>query len=224
MKETKKSPAVKTDVPVAVVRRLPRYHRILGELIRKGKMRTNSAELSALMGTTASQIRQDFNYFGGYGQQGYGYNVRYLHEKIGDLLGVNEGFGAVILGAGHLGCALVNSHMFERRGVARLAMFDVDPRLIGTEINGVPVLDVRELPDYCRTHRVAIGVLTTPKTEAEGVARTIAEAGVGGIWNFSNMELSLPDYPDVIIENIHLGDSLMQLCFALKLKNTTGEN
>ena len=203
-------------VSVAVIRRLPRYHRFLGDLLRKNELRISSARLSEMMGVTASQIRQDLNCFGGFGQQGYGYNVRYLYEQIGELLGVNEGYRAVIVGAGNLGRALVCSHMFERRGVARTAMFDVDENVIGRSFGGVPVYGMNGLKEYVRSARIDIGVLTTPKDAAEGAARMMAEAGVRGIWNFSNQELTLPDYPDVIIENMHMGDSLMMLCYGLK--------
>ena len=203
-------------VSVAVIRRLPRYHRFLGDLLRKNELRISSARLSEMMGVTASQIRQDLNCFGGFGQQGYGYNVRYLYEQIGELLGVNEGYRAVIVGAGNLGRALVCSHMFERRGVARTAMFDVDENVIGRSFGGVPVYGMNGLKEYVRSAHIDIGVLTTPKDAAEGAARMMAEAGVRGIWNFSNQELTLPDYPDVIIENMHMGDSLMMLCYGLK--------
>ena len=201
---------------MAVVRRLPRYHRFLGELLKKGQGRISSARLSELMGVTASQIRQDLNCFGGFGQQGYGYNVEYLYEQIGELLGINEEYTAVVLGAGNLGRALVNSHMFERRGVTRLAMFDTDPAVIGKSFGGIPVLPLSELEAFAASRRIDIGVLTTPKDAAEGVARQLAALGVRGIWNFSNMELTLPDYPDTFIENIHMGDSLMLLCYAMK--------
>ncbi len=206
----------KKEVPSAVIRRLPRYHRFLGELLRKGQGRISSAKLSEMMGVTASQIRQDLNCFGGFGQQGYGYHVEYLYNQIGDLLGINEGYTAVIMGAGNLGRALVSSHMFERRGVARLAMFDVDPSVIGKSFGGVPVLPLSEFSAFAASHAIDIGVLTTPKDAAESVALLLAEAGVKGIWNFSNMELALPDHPDTVIENIHMGDSLMLLCYAMK--------
>ena len=208
----------KATVSLAVIRRLPRYHRYLGDLLRAGKLRISSAELARIMGVTASQIRQDLNCFGGFGQQGYGYNIKFLHSKISELLGVNEGFGAVIIGAGNLGRALAATHMFERRGVNRLAMFDVDPNVIGTEIYGVPVYSVDELGSFCKENNVHIGVLTVPKEAAYDITNTIVEAGVRGIWNFANMELKV-DNPDVIVENIHLGDSLMALCYELKTAN-----
>ena len=208
----------KATVSLAVIRRLPRYHRYLGDLLRAGKLRISSAELARIMGVTASQIRQDLNCFGGFGQQGYGYNIKFLHSKISELLGVDEGFNAVIIGAGNLGRALAATHMFERRGVNRLAMFDVDPSLIGTKIYGVPVYSVDELGKFCKENKVDIGVLTVPKEATYNITNTIVESGVKGIWNFANMELKV-DNPDVIVENIHLGDSLMALCYELKTAN-----
>ena len=209
-----------TDVPkptvsTAVINRLPRYHRYLGDLLREGTLRISSAELSKLMNVTASQIRQDLNCFGGFGQQGYGYNVKYLHSKISELLGVKEGFRAVIVGAGNLGKALAATHMFERRGVDRLAMFDINPEVVGKEIYGLPVYHIDELRGFCEKEGVDIGVLTVPKEAAYEVSIAMIEAGVKGIWNFANMELEI-SRPDVIVENIHLGDSLMKLCYELK--------
>lgn len=205
----------KSSVPTAVIKRLPRYHRCLSDLLREGRMRISSAELSEIMQVTASQIRQDLNCFGGFGQQGYGYNIKYLHAKVSELLGVVEGYSAVIVGAGNLGRALAATHMFERRGVNRLALFDINPHVIGTEVSGLPVYSVDELSEFCRAHGVHIGVLTVPKEAAYDVALKMAEAGVRGIWNFANMELKLPT-SDVIVENIHLGDSLMTLCYEIK--------
>ena len=213
------SEAPKTTVSSAVIKRLPRYHRYLGELLREGKLRISSAELSRLMNVTASQIRQDLNCFGGFGQQGYGYNVKYLYGKISELLGVKEGYAAVIVGAGNLGKALAATHMFERRGVRRLAMFDVNPAVVGTEICETPVYHVDELYDYCLREGVDIGVLSVPKEAAYDVSMTMIKAGVRGIWNFANMELKINE-PGVIVENIHLGDSLMKLCYELKTDDT----
>jgi len=213
---------IKASVPTAVIKRLPRYHRCLNDLIREGRMRISSAELSKIMGVTASQIRQDLNCFGGFGQQGYGYNIKYLHGKISELLGVSEGYSAVIVGAGNLGRALAATHMFERRGVKRLALFDVDPKIIGTEIYGLPVYSIDELKDFCVNNSVQIGVLTVPKEAAYDVAMIMAEAGVKGFWNFANMELKLPD-SSLIVENIHLGDSLMTLCYEIKTTSRKAE-
>ena len=206
---------MKGTVPTAVIKRLPRYHRYLGDLLREGRLRISSAELSKIMGVTASQIRQDLNCFGGFGQQGYGYNIKYLHSKISELLGVSEGFRAVIVGAGNLGKALAATHMFERRGVERLALFDVNESIVGTEIYGIPVYHTDKLGEFCKSEKVDIGVLTVPKEAAYEVAMTMADAGVLGIWNFANMELSLPR-KDVTVQNIHLGDSLMTLCYEIK--------
>lgn len=221
--ERKSGDAQRSDVPVAVIKRLPRYHRYLGDLISEGRLRISSSELSKIMNVTASQIRQDLNCFGGFGQQGYGYNIKYLHGKISELLGVTQGYKAVIVGAGNLGRALAATHMFERRGVERIALFDVKEELIGTEIYGIKVYHTDELYEFCQKHKVDIGVLTVPKDAAHHVARTLSSAGVRGIWNFANMELSLED-KSVVVENIHLGDSLMTLCYEVKnLGDRTGE-
>ena len=210
-----------TEVSPAVIRRLPRYHRYLGDLIRAGKMRISSKELASLMGVTASQIRQDLNCFGGFGQQGYGYNVKYLHSKIGELLGTDEGYRTVIIGAGNLGRALAATHMFDRRGVTRLALFDNNASVIGAEIYGIPVYHVDMLGAFCEENKVEIGVLTVPKEAAKSVADVLVKSGVKGIWNFANMELKVED-PSVVVENIHLGDSLMTLCY--EVKNRFGES
>ena len=208
----------KPTVSGAVIKRLPRYHRYLGDLLREGKLRISSAELSRLMNVTASQIRQDLNCFGGFGQQGYGYNVKYLYGKISELLGVEKGYAAVIVGAGNLGRALASTHMFERRGVNRIAMFDSNPELIGKSYSDIPVYDVKNLSDFCKREKVSIGVITVPKEAAHDVCRVLIDAGVKGLWNFANMELRFPQ-DDVIVENIHLGDSLMKLCYELKTKD-----
>ena len=217
------SDMAKPTVSGAVIKRLPRYHRYLGELLREGKLRISSAELSRLMNVTASQIRQDLNCFGGFGQQGYGYNVKYLYGKISELLGVEKGYTAVIVGAGNLGRALASTHMFERRGVNRIAMFDRDPEVVGKSFSSIPVYDVSELSDFCKKENVAIGVLTVPKEAAYEVCRILIDAGVKGIWNFANTELKFPEN-NVIVENIHLGDSLMKLCYEIKTKDEENEN
>ena len=206
------------SVSDAVIKRLPRYHRYLGDLIADGRLRISSSELSQIMNVTASQIRQDLNCFGGFGQQGYGYNIKYLYGKISELLGVTEGYSAVIVGAGNLGRALAATRMFGRRGVERLAMFDIDESVVGSEIYGIKVYHVDELYDFCQKHKVTIGVLTVPKDAAYNVAMIMAHAGVKGIWNFANMELELEDR-SVTVENIHLGDSLMKLCYEIKTKD-----
>jgi redox-sensing transcriptional repressor len=213
----------KPEVSGAVIKRLPRYHRYLGDLLREGKLRISSADLSRLMNVTASQIRQDLNCFGGFGQQGYGYNVKYLYGKISELLGVEEGYAAVIVGAGNLGRALASTHMFERRGVNRIAMFDTNPEIIGKSFSDIPVYDVKMLGEFCKKEKVSIGVLTVPKEAAHEVCRVMIDSGVRGIWNFANMELKFPE-ENVIVENIHLGDSLMKLCYELKTEKEKTKN
>ena len=215
--EKKLSDTPKPQVSSAVIKRLPRYHRYLGDLLRDGMRRISSGKLSKIMGVTASQIRQDFNCFGGFGQQGYGYNIKYLHGKIAQLLGVEEGYNAIIIGAGNLGRALAATHMFERRGVNRIAMFDIRPELFGESICGIPVYPIETLESFCRVNKVDIGVLTVPKEAAALILDVLAECGVSGIWNFANMELKAPN-DDIIVENIHLGDSLMTLCYEIKEK------
>ncbi len=209
-----KAEDTKGNVSLAVIRRLPRYHRYLGELIRSGTLRISSAELSRIMGVTASQIRQDFNCFGGFGQQGYGYNVKYLYSKIGELLGISENYRAVIVGAGNLGRALASSHMFLRRGVSCMALFDNDVSKLTGDFCGIPVLHISELESFCRENKISIGVLTVPKESAVESAEELIAAGVRGIWNYANSELR--EREGVAIENVHLGDSLLTLCYSLK--------
>lgn len=212
-----KTPSQK--VSWAVVRRLPRYHRYLGELLRENKLRISSSELSEIMGVTASQIRQDLNCFGGFGQQGYGYNVKYLYGKIGELLGLNSDYTAIIVGAGNLGRALVSSHMFERRGVRRLAMFDIDQNVIGKTFSDITVYSMDSLEDFITKNSVDIAVLTTPKECAKEVVDRLFAAGIKGIWNFSNMELKTKD-KNKTIHNMHMGDSLMMLCYEITKKES----
>ena len=202
-------------VSPAVIKRLPRYFRYLRELIREGTMRISSGELAARMHVTASQIRQDLTCFGGFGQQGYGYNVQYLYTKISELLGVGEGYSAVIVGAGNLGRALIRNSMFEKRGVDVIAAFDVDPQQVGRVIADVTVHPMQELAEFCRRHAVDIAVLTLPKEAAADVVHTLARAGVRAFWNFTSTEIQDLE-PDCTVENVHLGDSLMTLCYRLR--------
>ena len=209
------------EVSPAVIKRLPRYFRYLRELLRNDILRISSGELSKLMHVTASQIRQDLNCFGGFGQQGYGYNVKYLYGKISEILGVTQNYSAVIIGAGNLGRALASSPIFEKRGVKLTALFDVDPDVIGTEISGYTVLSMDTLEKYTSENPVDIAVLTTPKEVVRETAERLSALGVKGIWNFASREIELPG-SDVIIENVHMGDSLMTLCYEINRKN--GEN
>ena len=204
----------KSYVSSAVIKRLPRYFRYLRELIRNGKMRISSSELSKMMNVTASQIRQDLNCFGGFGQQGYGYNVKYLYAKISEILGVNCNFRAIIVGAGNLGRALVRNPMFTKRGVSTVAMFDIDNGLIGNTVAGVGVHSMDELESFCNYNFIDIAVLTLPKECAQDVAEKLVCAGVRGIWNFTGKELEMKR-AEVKVVNVHLGDSLMTLCYEL---------
>ena len=207
-----KKPLQENRVSPSVINRLPRYFRYLRILMREGKSRISSGELAKRMNITASQIRQDLNCFGGFGQQGYGYNVTYLYAKICELLGVGAGLSAVVVGAGNLGRAIVRSSMFEKRGVDIVSLFDVSPMLVGQTVNDVMIRNMSELESFCRQNRVDIAVLTLPKEETVAVAKRLTEAGVGGFWNFTGQELELEN---AIVENVHLGDSLMTLCYRL---------
>ncbi len=206
----------------AVIRRLPRYFRYLREIIRQGTLRISSRELSERMNVTASQIRQDLNCFGGFGQQGYGYNVKYLYGEISRILGVDCGFTAVVVGMGNLGRALTSNALFEKRGVRILGLFDTDKSIIGTVHNGITVTDASQMCDFCKQNNIDIAILTLPKAAVYDAALNLSAAGVKGFWNFSNAEITLPD-SDAVIENVHLGDSLMALCYQLaRNKNTAG--
>ena len=210
------------QVSPAVIRRLPRYYRYLRELIRNGESRISSGELSKMMQVTASQIRQDLNCFGGFGQQGYGYNVNYLFTKISEILGVGEGYRGVIIGAGNLGKALVRNRMFERRGVDIVAMFDIDQNVIGKEYGGARVLDMAELKDFCERTPVDIAVLTLPKSVADETIPILEDAGIRGIWNFTGKELKFSD--DTVCEDVYLGDSLMTLCYELRTRGNLSKD
>ena len=203
-------------VPAVVIKRLPRYYRYLGELLNQGIRRISSNALSEKMGVTASQIRQDFNYFGGFGQQGYGYKVDYVYNAIGDILGLYESYTTIIIGAGNLGCALAN-HNFEKRGFRLIGMFDIDPKITGTEINGTKVYHIDELEDFIRKNKVDIGILTVPKSEIDVIAERLCDSGIKGLWNFSSAELNLKN--ETPIENVHLSDSLMTLSYKIKQKD-----
>lgn len=201
------------DVSSAVVKRLPKYFRYLRQLIREGKTRVSSAELSKMMNFTASQIRQDLNCFGGFGQQGYGYNVNYLYSKICEILGVGFGFRAALIGAGNLGTALAKSPMFEKRGVDVVAMFDVSPELIGKKVSEINIFSLEILEHKLNEYGVDIVILTLPKEYAdEIVERLLTCKTVKGIWNFTGKELDVSG-SNIVVEDVHMGDSLMSLCY-----------
>ena len=202
------------DVSSAVIKRLPRYFRYLRQLIREGKTRVSSAELSRMMNFTASQIRQDLNCFGGFGQQGYGYNVNYLYSKICEILGVSCGFRAAIIGTGHLGTALVRNPMFEKRGVDVVALFDTSPDIIGKEVAGIEIYSMEVMEEKLVELGVDIAILTLPKEYANDVLARFKGTRVKGIWNFTGKELDVSG-TDIVVENVHLGDSLMALCYEI---------
>ncbi len=199
------------EISKAVISRLPRYYRYLGELSEEGVERISSSELSARMKVTASQIRQDLNNFGGFGQQGYGYNVKYLYTEIGKILGIDRQHNLIIIGAGNLGQAIANYANFERRGFMIKGMFDINPRLIGLVVRGIEILGVEELEKFIVENDVQMAALTIPKTKAPEIADRLVKAGIKGIWNFAHTDLVVPD--DVVVENVHLSESLMRLSY-----------
>jgi len=204
-------------VPAVVIKRLPRYYRYLGELLKQDITRISSNALSEKMNVTASQIRQDFNYFGGFGQQGYGYNVESLYREIGEILGLYDGCTTIIIGAGNLGRALANHDAFERRGFKNIAIFDSDPDTIGKVVNGITVSDISELESFVSNNRVDIGILTVPKAQIQQMADRLVNCGVKGLWNFSYAELKTTK--GIAVENVHLSDSLMTLSYKIKQGN-----
>ncbi len=197
------------EISQAVIGRLPRYLRYLGELRDEGTERVSSQELSDIMHATASQIRQDLNTFGGFGQQGYGYNVGYLYDEIRKILGIDREHQLIIVGAGHLGQALVNYTNFERRGFMFRGIFDCDPKICGKKIRGITVRPMEEMAGFIRENDIDIAVLTIPKTSALAVAEKLAACGIKGIWNFAHVDLPVP--ASIQVENVHLSDSLMKL-------------
>ena len=197
----------------AVIGRLPRYFRYLGELKDEGIERVSSQELSDIMQVTASQIRQDLNNFGGFGQQGYGYNVEYLYDEIGRILGLDKEHNLIIVGAGHLGQALVNYRDFERRGFIFRGIFDIDPAIRGREIHGIRVRPMQEMEQFVREKEIDIAVLTVPKSAAVGVAEQLVSYGIKAIWNFAHVDLHVPK--GIQVESVHLSDSLMKLSYNL---------
>lgn len=206
----------KKKVSIAVIRRLPRYYRYLSDLLMMDITRVSSKELSARMGITASQIRQDLNCFGGFGQQGYGYNVESLYNEIGNILGVTRKFNAIIIGAGNMGQALAHYGNFEKRGFDIVGIFDVKPELIGTKMKNVEIMHLDKVEEFAKNNHVDIGIITVPYEQTPDVAERLAGIGVKGLWNFSPMDLKLPY--DIVIENVHLSDSLMVLGYKIKDK------
>ena len=199
----------------AVIKRLPRYYRYLGELLEDHVERISSNELSEKMRVTASQIRQDLNNFGGFGQQGYGYNVQHLYDEIATILGLDEVHNMIIVGAGNLGRALANYVNFEKRGFKLVGIFDQNEKLIGDEIRGIKIMPSGEIPDFLKKTRVEIATLTIPKTEVEQMADMLVENGIRAIWNYAHTDLNLRVPKGVMVENVHLSESLMRLSYNL---------
>lgn len=195
----------------AVIRRLPRYRRYLEELMKKGVERVSSNELSKLIGYTASQIRQDLNNFGGFGQQGYGYNVETLYMQIGSIIGLDREYKMVIVGSGNLGQAIANYAHYYKSGFRVCSMFDINPKLIGLSINGIEVLDYELLDEYLENNPVDIGIICTNKDSAQKVAAKLCEGNIKGIWNFAPQDLDVPE--GIVLENVHLSDSLHALTY-----------
>lgn len=205
----------KDKISSAVIRRLPRYYRYLNDLHNHGTVRVSSEALARSMGLTASQIRQDLSCFGGFGQQGYGYNVERLRSEVADILGMNESHTIVILGAGNLGRALIENFSFRSSGFRLTAAFDIDPVLVGTRLGGVPVYHIDMLETYMREHQVNVAVLTVPAAVAKESAAVLMECGIEGIWNFTNVELPREGREDIKIENVHFADSLLTLSYMI---------
>ncbi len=203
------------DISMAVIRRLPRYYRFLDELLKKGVVRVSSGELSAILGLTASQIRQDLNCFGGFGQQGYGYMVEQLHEEIGKILGLHDIYDAILIGAGNLGRAIANHLDFEQRGFRLTAVFDSSPDVIGRNVRDLTVEDMNTLDAFCRQQHPQLAILCIPYEAAQEIVERVQGLGIRSFWNFSHYDIATSD-PDTVVENVHLGDSLMTLSYRVK--------
>jgi len=203
----------KKDISMAVIKRLPKYYRHLAELLRNDVDRVSSKELSEKIGFTASQIRQDFNCFGGFGQQGYGYNVKELYNEISNILGLEKRYKTVIIGAGNIGQAVANYTRFEKFGFDLEAIFDVNPKLIGMKMKDVDISDIDTMDDFLKKNPVDIGIICVPHTVAQRVADTLVDNGVRGIWNFAPLDIQVPEH--VSIENVHLSESLLTLVYLM---------
>ena len=198
----------------AVIGRLPRYYRYLGELKKDGVERISSQELSSIMHVTASQIRQDFNNFGGFGQQGYGYNTSYLYDEIGKILGLDKERSMILIGAGNLGQALIRYMNPKKCVFSFKAAFDIDPALCGEMIDGIPVFPMERMTDYIRDNDIDIAALTVPKAAAVEITRTLSMTPIRAIWNFAHVDLAVPDR--IMVESVHLQDSLMRLSYNIR--------
>ena len=199
----------KKNISMAVIRRLPKYHRYLRELLRNDVDRISSKELGEKIGFTASQIRQDLNCFGDFGQQGYGYNVKELLNEINGILGLSKEYNMIIVGAGNIGQAIANYTRFERLSFNLVGIFDINPKLIGLKIRDVEVIDIDKLADFLKNTQIEIGVICVSKNSAQTVSEIMVANGVKGIWNFAPVDLNVPN--EIIVENVHLSESLLTL-------------
>ena len=201
------------QISKAVIKRLPRYYRYLGEILDSGVERISSGELSNRMKVTASQIRQDLNHFGGFGQQGYGYNVKYLYDEIGKILGIDHFHHMIVVGGGNMGQALSNYTAFERNGFKIKGIFDINPNLIGKKIRNIPIYSTDKMAEFIKKEKIEIAALTLPTSAAPEMADVLVSCGIKAIWNFAHTDLNVPK--DVVVENVHLFDSLMRLSYNL---------
>ncbi len=204
----------KDKISNSVIRRMPRYHRFLGELKSQGIMKISSGELSRRMGLTASQVRQDFNCFGEFGQQGYGYNVDILQEEIGKILGLDGKKSAIIIGVGNLGRTVAQHINFNSFGFQIIGLFDEKESLVGQMIKNVPIRNIQALDEFCRENRPQVAVLCIPKNAAKQLTEQLYKLGIRGFLNFSHYDIAI-NYPDVSVENVHIIDSLMTLSYKL---------
>ena len=203
----------KKDISMAVIKRLPKYYRHLAELLRNDVDRVSSKELSEKIGFTASQIRQDFNCFGGFGQQGYGYNVKELYNEISTILGLDKRYNTIIIGAGNIGQAVANYTRFEKFGFDLNGIFDVNPKLIGMKMKDIEISDIDTMDEFLKNNKTDIGIICVPHTVAQKVADTLVVNGVKGIWNFAPIDIQVPE--TVSIENVHLCESLLTLVYLM---------
>lgn len=203
----------KKNISMAVIKRLPKYHRYLQELLRNDVDRISSKELGEKIGFTASQIRQDLNCFGDFGQQGYGYNVKDLYEQISLILGLDKTYNGIIVGAGNIGQAIANYSRFTQVGLEVNAIFDANPKLIGMKIRDIEIQDIDILRQYLKENPIDIGIICVPRINAQKVCDIMVENGVSGIWNFAPVDLAVPE--NVTVENVHLSESLLTLIYLL---------
>ena len=203
------------NISMSVIKRMPRYYRFLGKLKDDGVIRISSRELSKMMGFTASQIRQDLNCFGGFGQQGYGYNVEQLYDEIGSILGVNSTLNVILVGAGNLGHAIASHMEFERRGFKLIGAFDENPKLIGGKIKNTEIFAISSLEEFCAHHKPTVAIVCVPTGPAAKIVERLYNCGIRGFWNYSHYDI-LSVFPDAIVENVHLSDSLLTLSYQIK--------